>query len=147
MKPVYPVTKPNRKFAGGILRQGGVRTIKKKVVLSIITVFFLAACQDQTDPRDIQLYQPGFDPESPLIGTSWMWDSGWQDVPETLYFDAETVLFRGQESYAYLYDKAERVGIADYLGRFTVSQDYERMTFSPSWRIYAHEAYFTRVKN
>ena len=129
------------------MRQGGVLTIKKKIVLIIIMVFFLVACQAQIDPRDTQPYLPGFDPESPLIGTTWEWDSGFQEVPETLHFDAETVLFRGVESYAYLYDKAERVGMADYLGRFTVSQDYERMTFSPSWRIYAHEAYFTRVKN
>ena len=128
------------------MRQGGVLTIKKRIVLTITMMFLLAACQEQIDPRDTRPSSEP-DPQSPLVGTTWEWDSGWQEVPETLYFDVDTVLFRGVESYDYLYDKAERIGIADYLGRFTVSEDYEQLTFSPSWRNYAHDADFTRVKN
>ena len=100
-------------------------------------------CQVQEDPRAIQPVRPGPDPESPLIGTSWIFsDFGDQIV----YFQtAETVVFQN-ESYAYTYNAKTRTGRADYLNSFVVQENYERMTFL-SWRNFGHSADFTRVNN
>ena len=118
------------------------------LIIGIFILIFSAGCQEQIDPRAIQPSGPGPDPDSPLIGTNWFWDGGWGAT--SLYFEnAETVLFTEQSGnqvrHAYSYDKAIRKGQADTLGAFTVTENYERMIFSPTWRGYNHGANFTRT--
>ncbi|MCL2763115.1 MAG: hypothetical protein FWD36_07935 [Treponema sp.] len=116
------------------------------MVIGIIIIFSLIGCQAQIDPREKRPGGSGPDPDSPLIGTSWFWDGGWGAV--TLYFEsAETVLFNEEARHAYSYDKSTRIGQADSLGRFTVTNNYERMVFSPTWRNYPHGADFTRMRS
>ena len=118
-----------------------------KKILTIFILCILSACQEQIDPRDKGLSGIYPDPDSPLIGTSWFWDGGWGAV--TLNFDtAETVLFiegASQFTYKYVYVKSTRNGQADSLGRFSVTENYDRMIFSPTWRGYPHGADFTRI--
>ena len=103
-------------------------------------MFFLVSCQNQLDPREQAYRWPAPDPDSPLIGTRWI-NTDWGE--QIIYFeDAETVVFDGN-TYAYTYDKAKLRGQADYLGGFTVTEDYQRMNFS-NWTIYNHSVIFTR---
>ena len=109
-------------------------------------IFSLFGCQEQIDPRADRTSGSGPDPDSPLIGTSWFWDGGWGEI--MLYFESdETVLFNEQDRLTYSYDKATRYGQAVSLGDFSVTEHYEQMHFSPTWRGYPHDALFTRVNN
>ena len=100
-------------------------------------------CQVQTDPRDIPPVRPDHDPNSPLIGTRWIY-AEWGD--QIVYFEtAETVVFR-DETHAYFYDSASRSGWAESLNHFVVEENYEKMTFL-SWRNYGHPADFKRIKD
>ena len=101
-------------------------------------------CQDQIDPRDKRLEGPGPDPDSPLIGTRWFWDSGWEEI--TLYFESAETLRYNEENppISYWYDKALRNGHADTLGRFSVEGNYDGIVFS-QWKQYPHGAVFSRV--
>lgn len=106
-------------------------------------------CQAQTDPRDVVPSGPGPDPDSPLIGTYWYWDSGWGE--STLYFEsAETMIWiagtSGETILPYSYGKEIRTGQVDTLGDFSVTEDYTELHF-PMWRQYPHGADFTRVYN
>ena len=122
-----------------------VPIIRKIFIIFILCI--LSACQDQLDPRYDEFAGIGPDPDSPLIGTSWFWDGGWGEV--TLTFDnAETVLFiegSNQVRHDYVYKKSNRIGKASYLGRFTVTENYNQMNFSPTWRGYSHGANFTKI--
>ena len=108
-------------------------------------IFSLSGCQDQIDPRADRISGPGPDPDSPLIGTSWFYDA-WGGAK--LYFEsAETVLLiieSIESRHGYSYDKATRKGHAVSLGNFTITENYEQMNFSPTWRGYPHGALFTR---
>ena len=142
MKPVHRHSRAVGSQAGGFILRGSVLIIKKKLIVSIIMVFSLAGCQVQTDPRDIRPGGPGPDPDSPLIGTRWLFGDWGEQI---VYFEtAETVEFNGN-SYTYTYNKETRNGHADYLSRFTVAENYENMTFH-NWRQYGHPAHFTRVR-
>lgn len=126
------------------MKQRSVPIITRKAITGIIILFSLAACQEQIDPRVALPAGPGPDPDSPLIGTAWLWDGGWGAV--NLYFEsAERVIFNGQESYEYSYDKAAGKGQAVSLGNFAVTENYSRLIFSPTWRGYPHGADFTRT--
>jgi hypothetical protein len=111
----------------------------------IVLMFSLIGCQVQIDPRQERATGPGPDPDSPLIGTKWFWDGGWGEV--ILYFEnPETVLFYNLSRFAYSYDKIIRTGEAVSLGRFTVTENYELLNFSPTWRNFPHEANFARIR-
>jgi len=57
------------------------------------------------------------------------------------------MLYLNEETrHAYSYNKITRSGQAASLGDFTVTENYDRMIFTPTWRGYPHGAIFTRIK-
>lgn len=121
--------------------------IAKNLIVVIFTMFFLAGCREQIDPREKLPGRPGADPDSPLIGTRWT-NTEWSG--RNLYFEtAETVLYTkinsGNSSYAdYYYIKEERKGEVEGLGPFNVTENYQRMVFS-NIEGYGHSMDFTRT--
>jgi hypothetical protein len=118
----------------------------KRTVTGIAILFLLAAsCQVQLDPRETAYEWPAPDPSSPLIGTKWSWDSGWEAEPRTLYFkDAETMIYNKQYPAAYKYDKAKRKGQVETYGDFSVDSGFTTIHFN-EWKSYGHGADFARA--
>ena len=72
----------------------------------------------------------------------------------TLYFESpETVFMVREEStslesrHEYSYERSNRRGRAGNLGSFSVTERYDRMVFSPTWRGYPHPVEFTRIND
>ena len=96
---------------------------KKLLFCGIFLMVLFISCQEQLDPRVKPEVWPLPDPESLLIGTSWV-----SDTEAFSFQSAEKILYNEQLIY-YRYNSAELRGLADYLGSFTVTQDYNKITF------------------
>ena len=114
--------------------------------IALIITLVLAGCQPQIDPREQKPDWPPPDPQSPLVGTGWA-NPDWGG--RKLHFETAELVFYTRvytdvSSYKnYFYDKEKRIGEVETLGPFTVTQNYQRMTFS-NIEGYGHHMDFTR---
>jgi hypothetical protein len=95
----------------------------------IVLLFLLAlfpACEQQTDPRDID-----------LAGTRWIWSG------TALEFKSGSQATVLGLTYSYSYDRSSRQGDIQTLGAFWISADFQTLTF-PNYNNGGGEAVFQR---
>ncbi|WP_157784168.1 hypothetical protein [Treponema primitia] len=101
------------------------RLIGTMVLLLFVFIIF-PECQQQTDPRDIE-----------LVGTKWTWSG------TLLEFKSGAQAEVLDSTYSYTYDHAARQGEMQTLGTFRVSADFRTLTFT-SYNNGGGEAVFER---
>jgi hypothetical protein len=119
-----------------------------------VILFFplFSGCQQQFDPRDIQVPanqggEPAGDPLDSLLNTRWVWDSPWGG--RSLFFLSATEVrytdqAEGEYTESYIYDKRTKKGEIDHYGKFEISGDNKTMHFI-EWKNYGHGSDFNLV--
>jgi hypothetical protein len=133
--------------------------------LLITAVFFSAvlfSCEQQTDPRDIELTDTtgSGEPMASLIGTAWQWNAGAYGIRTMRFVSDDLVQFQDQaddsdpwHDYDYRYHPETKKGIigtaldnSDSIqSQFTVNNDNTRLIFA-QWKSYPHGADYTRLE-
>jgi hypothetical protein len=102
------------------------RRVIEAALLMLFAPAFFPACEQQTDPRDIE-----------LAGTRWIWSG------TVLEFKNDSRAAVLDSTYSYTYDRSSRQGDMQTLGAFRISEDFQTLAF-PNYNNGGGEAVFQR---